>query len=157
VGGFGVRAVVVTRAGIGPIRLASMSEGTGSPPTEFETFYPRGHIFAAADDSGQAEAAVQALLAAGFADADLKILEPARVLQVASELEEHRGLLGHLASAFGDDHYFADQYVELAQSGHPLVAVRVPDQETASRAAAVLRAHGIHAGSYYGRWTITDL
>jgi hypothetical protein len=141
-----------------------MAEGTGSedqpagsPPTEFETFYPRGHIFAAADDHAQAEAAVKALQDAGYAPDDVQIFEPAYVIQVASELEGRRGLLGRLGLAFGDDQYFANQFLDLARQGHPLVAVNVPNQNDASRAAAVLRTQGIRAGSYYGRWTITDL
>jgi hypothetical protein len=140
--------------------LADMAEGTapeGGPPTEFETFYPKGHIFAAVEDRNQAEAAVKALAAAGFAEKDLQIFEPAHVLEVAAQLDHRRGLLGRLGLAFGDDNYFADQFVDLARQGHPLIAVNVPDQENASRAAAVLRANGVHAGSYYGRWTITDL
>ncbi len=144
--------------------LASMAEGTspeeqpaGSPPTEFETFYPKGHIFFAAEDHAQAEAAIKALQDAGFASKDVQIFEPDYVIRVASELEGRRGLLGRLGLAFGDDQYFADQFLDLARQGHPLVAVNVPNQEDASRAAAVLRTQGIHAGSYYGRWTITDL
>jgi hypothetical protein len=85
-------------------------------------------------------AAVHALQDARFAKKDLEIFEPAHVIPVASELEGRRGLLGRLGLAFGDDHYFADQFVELAQQGDPLLAVTVPEQEDARRAAPILRA-----------------
>jgi hypothetical protein len=129
----------------------------GSPPTEFETFYPKGHVIAMAEDRSQAEAVVQALKDVDFADADLIVLDPAHVVQVADELERRKGLLGRLGTIFGDDDYFADQFVESARNGHPMVAIRAPDQNDAKRAAGILRAHGIHTCSYYGRWTVTDL
>jgi hypothetical protein len=143
-----------------------MAEGRGShaehgptrpPPTEFETFYPKGDIVAATEDRPRAEAVVRALRDAGFPAGDLDIVDPAVVLQAAEELRHRRGLLGRLGAIFGDDGYFADQFEELARRGYPLVVVHAPEREDAKRAAAILRAHGVRAGSYYGRLTITDL
>jgi hypothetical protein len=127
------------------------------PPTEFDAFYPRGDIIAAAEDHTQAEAVVQALREAGFPDGDLEVLDAAFVLRSAEELHRRRGLLGRLGAIFGDDDYFAEQFVRLARTGRPIVVIHVPKRDDAKRAGAVLRAQGVKIASYYGRMAITDL
>jgi hypothetical protein len=127
------------------------------PPTEFDAFYPRGDIIAAAEDHTQAEAVVQALRGAGFPAGDIEVLDAAFVLRSAEELHRRRGLLGRLGAIFGDDEYFAEQFVRLARTGHPIVVIHVPKRDDAKRAGAVLRAHNVKIASYYGRMAITDL
>src|SRR5438105_7186397 len=91
-----------------------------SPPTEFEAFYPTGDIVAAAQDRNQAESVAQALTGLGLPATDMDILDPTFVIQAAEELKRRRGILGRLGALFGDDSYFAAQFVELARKGHPL-------------------------------------
>jgi uncharacterized protein YbjT (DUF2867 family) len=129
----------------------------GPPPTEFEAFHPTGDIVAAAQDRNQAESVVQALTSLGVPATDMDILDPAFVIQAAEELERRRGILGRLGALFGDDNYFAAQFVELALKGHPLLLIHVSDRETATRVGTTLKNHGVRIGSYYGRMTITDL
>jgi hypothetical protein len=129
----------------------------GPPPTEFGAFYPTGDIVAVAQDPGQAEAVVQTLRESGLAADDLDILEPAFVIRAAEELQRRRGFLGRLGAIFGDDDYFAEQFVDLARKGHPLLLIHVADRESAKRVGAILKKHGVRIGSYYGRMTITDL
>ena len=129
----------------------------GPPPTQLEAFYPTGDIVAATKDRTQAEAVVQALRGLGFTDDDLDILEPTFVIRAAEELERRRGMLGRLGAIFGDDAYFAEQFVELARKGYPILLIHVPDRENARRVGTVLKDHGVRIGSYYGRMTITDL
>jgi hypothetical protein len=128
-----------------------------APPTEFEAFYPTGDIVAAAQDRNQAESVVQALTALGLPAADMNVLDPRFVIDAAEELKRRRGILGRLGALFGDDNYFAAQFVELARKGHPLLLIHVTDRETATRVGAILKKHGVRIGSYYGRMTITDL
>ena len=87
----------------------------------------------------------------------MDILDPTFVIQAAEELKRRRGILGRLGALFGDDNYFAEQFVELARKGHPLLLIHVSDRETAKRVGAILKSHGVRVGSYYGRMTITDL
>ena len=129
----------------------------GPAPTEFEAFYPRGDIVAAAQDRSQAESVVHALTGLGLPATDMDILDPTFVIQAAEELKRRRGILGRLGALFGDDNYFAEQFVELARKGHPLLLIHVSDRETARRVGAILKNHGVRIGSYYGRMTITDL
>jgi hypothetical protein len=100
---------------------------------------------------------VQALTASGLPAADMDILDASFVIDAAEELKRRCGILGRLGALFGDDNYFAAQYVELARKGHPLLLIHVSDRETARRVGAILKDHCVRIGSYYGRMTITDL
>jgi len=138
-------------------RISGTHSPPEPPPTEFEAFYPTGDIVAAAHDRNQAESVVQALTASGLPAADMDIIDASFVNDTAEELKRRRGILGRLGALFGDDNYFAAQYVALARKGHPSLLIHVCDRETARRVGAILKDHGVRIGSYYGRMTITDL
>lgn len=112
---------------------------------------------AAVRDHATAQELVGALQASGFPETDMDILEPAFVQEAAATLARQRGLLTRLAGALGDEGYFADQFLELARQGHPIVLIHASDDETLRHARSVLGGHHVLKARHYGDLTITDL
>jgi uncharacterized protein (TIGR02271 family) len=96
-------------------------------------------IVAVYDNADQAEAAVKALRAGGFADADISVFDEDRLASAKKAVEE-AGLWSRL---FGDDEMYEHEaavYGQTVQKGGVVVSARVMDDEVA-HAIAILNLH----------------
>jgi hypothetical protein len=129
--------------------------------TEFGIFYPTGHVLAVFADPADADRAVGALLAAGFATRDLVVATGAEVLAYSRQLRADPGLLSRferlVADLFGGEATLADELVTLAERGHAFVAVHAPDGTATARAAEAARAHAPVVLRKFDALTFTDL
>jgi hypothetical protein len=127
------------------------------PPTSFGNFYPRGDIIAPVADFTTAENIAQDLRSGGFPDGDVDVLENAFTVRAADEVERRRGILGRLGAIFGDEHFFAEEFAELARTGHAFLIVHAPSADAILRAGTVLGAHGVRGAKHYGHFLVTDI
>lgn len=127
-------------------------------PARHHRGYPL-HKVVAAMEPGQVEGVTQALRDAGFAADAIEIVTS----EDMSEWEEPvggrgiRGLLTRFGLSAGGDFETLDQARQELAFGHSIIMVLVHGDEEQDRAHAILREHGGHAMSYFGRWTITTL
>lgn len=123
----------------------------------FGNVYPRDDIVAVIDDQAQAERAVQALKDAGVAANDVDLLDPSFILESNQDLARHRGPLGRLAAALGDEGGYMKLDLAEAEQGHWIAVVHAPRPADIERVRRVLAAHGARNMRHYGQTTMTDL
>jgi hypothetical protein len=111
--------------------------------TEFGIFYPTGYVLAVFADVANADAAIAALLHAGFAERDLVVATGPDVLAYSGELRSDHGLFSRferfIAGVYGDAPELADELVSKAQLGHTFVAVRATDDAATERVVQAVR------------------
>lgn len=117
---------------------------------------PEGKIFGAVDPAA-VETVTAALTAAGFPAAQIDVLTADDLDDVEKPLERPGlgGLVSRFLASMGDDldeHEKAHQ--ELA-AGYVLVGVTAASDDAVQRVRDILREHGAHGITHYGRWTIT--
>jgi len=122
-------------------------------PQSFGAFKPVGHVVVAMPDDERAAAAVRELRAAGFEADD--ILE----YSAAEEDDEMDRMLQHASdlAGFGYEVSLMRRYQELAKQGASWLIVFAPEDEQASRVAAVAKTHGALIAEKYHRLVIEDL
>ena len=129
--------------------------------TSFGIFYPTGYVLSVFPDKGQADRAVTALVAAGFANDDLVVATGAEVLVYSGELRGDLGLFSRferfVAGLFGDEATLADELVGLAERGHAFVAIHAPDDAATKRAAEAVREFEPVVLRKFDPMTYTDL
>ena len=123
-------------------------------------WYPRNYVVAAIDlPDGQA--AVNALLSAGFGSNAVRHEEGARVLQIKEAITVQRTPLRRAAvnvsAALIDEGLMGQQYFDEAEAGASLIAVLAPEPRLVSHAREILALHGARRIRFYGDKTITDL
>ena len=122
--------------------------------------FPYNSVVGIIDDRAQLEAAVQALLAAGFAEAEVRVLAGAAGVRQIDATGERKGLLARLfrlVDALGEEREHTARHVAALEAGHFVVTVDAPDDQAKGRARDALAAHGGHFISYYSRWATEDL
>ena len=121
--------------------------------------YPTNRIVGTAADARSAEAAIAALLQAGFGTDDIDILHGEEgmhrldpggaehgflaqfqrtLLRIAAPMEEHKHLAHH---------------VEDVKAGRFVIMVLAPRREQREVAAGILNKHGAEFVGFYGRWS----
>jgi uncharacterized protein (TIGR02271 family) len=90
-------------------------------------------VVAAYDTAAHAQSAVAALRAGGFADADISVIDQARVRSVVSDIDTRADAHGIWHSLFGHDvhEHEAEVYHRAVQMNGVVLAVRVLDREVA--------------------------
>jgi hypothetical protein len=120
---------------------------------------PRDCMVAVIDDVGQAWAAIQALCAAEFAEADVYLAQGHEIV-AHDEAWRGRGLLARLIAgigSLGDEGLIASEYVAEARRGHHVLIVHAPGDARMWHAWALLARYQAHTVHYFGRWVIRDL
>jgi hypothetical protein len=131
----------------------------GAPPDDSRLF-PYNSVVGILDDEARLEAALEALLAAGFAEAEVRVLAGAAGVRQIDAKGERKGLLARLfrlVDAMGEEREHTARHVAALEAGHFVVTVETPDDGAKARARDALAAHGGHFISYYSRWTTEDL
>ena len=127
------------------------------PPTHHE--FPAGTLVAVAWDDGVAVEIVECARSAGAADAHM--LENTEVLLEDAHRRVVQGHLSALIQGLGallsDQRPLQDRYLAHARAGHPMIVATAPDAATANRIWAVMRDHGAHDGTWFGRRVIHEM
>ena len=123
-------------------------------------WYPRDYLVAALD-AGDAEAAVEDLLSAGFGANAVHLHDSARVLQNAVTIRHQRSPLQRagaaLSGAVTDEGLLSQEYLDEATSGASLIPVRAPELPLAEEAHRILAARGARRMRFYGDRAIIAL
>jgi hypothetical protein len=129
--------------------------------TMFGIFYPTGYVLSVFPDVADADRAVDALLAAGFAAHDVVVATGPEVLVYSAEMRADPGLLSRferfVAGLYGGEATLADELVGLAEQGHTFVATYAPDHAATARAAEAVHGFKPVVMRKFDSLTFTDL
>jgi hypothetical protein len=123
------------------------------PPTSFGVFKPVGHTVIALRSAAEAQNAVMALLALGFADASVVRYSAAEMqAQVNAQLPAASPL-----AAFGQELGLAKAHLALAEAGCSFLVVHTPEDAQAEQVAALAHSVKAVAAQRYGLLVIEEL
>jgi hypothetical protein len=129
--------------------------------TCFGVFYPTGYVLSVFQSPADAEQAVVALHAAGFADDDMLVASGAELVEYSHELRGDSRLFVRLerflSQHYGDESGEEDDLVELAEQGSAFIAIYAPDDIATTRAAETARAFAPVVHRKFDGLTHTDL
>jgi hypothetical protein len=129
--------------------------------TSFGIFYPTGYVLSVFRRPADADLAVAALRAAGFADDDVVVSSGAEVVEYSHELRADSRLRirfeRFVSQRYGDEAIEEDDLVELAEEGSAFIATYCPDDAATSRAAETARAFAPLVHRKFDGLTHTDL
>lgn len=123
-------------------------------PRKHGVFYPTGYAVVAFQRADDAAAVRDALLAAGYADAEVGIAPGEEVARAAAAGLEGTGILPRL---FGGEVEFVEQHIALAREGHTFLIVRAASDAETERLMAVVRRYPYAVAHKYDRLTVTEL
>ncbi len=122
------------------------------PDHSFGLFYPRHYILIGLDNEGRAREVEKAFLDEGFAPEDVAfasgsfVTEKLESVKDAGLIERIKIGIAHIA---GTEQGYLDDDLKLARRGGAFVFVYAPDDDTATRAAKLIkRLHPMYARRY---------
>jgi uncharacterized membrane protein len=144
-----------------PGHALGAAEPEGVFNRSFGRWYPTDFVVALVDDPAQAERAAAALATAGFPQADIAYRESAQVLQQVEASRRQEGtvrrLVGSIQEHLATEGQMGRQFLEAAQRGNTIIAVRAETPERVAAAQQALRGQGARSLHHFGRWTVTNL
>lgn len=142
---------------------------TGAPdhhePTQLRgahqpVLYPTNHVLAVINDRERADAAVAALMSGGFMESEIHVGTGVAAADDVSASPGRTGVAG-LLIRFAERIGIADEeletkhrYEQAMRDNRFVVSVATPTEERKDRAAQVLREHGAHTVSFFGKHAI---
>ena len=119
--------------------------------------YPTNRVVCTIVDPKHAQAAIEALLQAGFARQDIDILHGEEDLHRPDPTgAEHRFLAQFqrtLIRTLSDEHKHLQHYVEDVRAGRCVIMVLAKEREKREAVADILGAYGAGSIEFYGRWS----
>jgi hypothetical protein len=133
------------------------SGGTAEPREGRFVSYPTKRVVGTIADATNAEAAVDALLQAGFEREAIEVLQGERGLHRLDPTGAEHGLLAHfqrrLIQFAGDlEELSLKRFAEDVRAGKLVVMVLAKKRQTRNMAADILNAHGAEYIGYFSRW-----
>ena len=123
------------------------------PPEAFGVFKPVGHVVMSFKSDSDLEAAMQALLARGFAASEFVRYSPAQMTaQVDLDLQHATPL-----ASLGQELNLVKAHRALAERGYGFLVVHAPDDLLRQRVAAIARLTHARTARSYGRFIIEEL
>jgi len=129
-------------------------ERSGTPPTQFGLFYPRGYVVVAFEDAGQAESARELLLMGGYDPEDVFLSDAATVFE---HTKNHLGSASSVAKALGPEYAAESRHQELAKEGHTFLLAYAPSELDTERLMNVVRRFRIKLAQKYDRFALREL
>jgi uncharacterized protein (TIGR02246 family) len=120
--------------------------------------YPVNRVVGTIADAEHVDAAVKALVAAGFERESIDVLHGEQDLSRLDPTGAEHGLLERLQRALiraggpAEEHKHLMHHVEDLRAGRFVIMVLAPERERRSIAADILEAHGAEFVGFYGRW-----
>ncbi len=123
--------------------------------------YPTDHVIGVIDDAAEAQAALAALLSAGFSEEALRLFhgpETADQLDFSGTAHGFLGRLIRLVQGYGDvEHDHFQRYGEALRAGHFLISVHVTERDRLEQVYEIVKAHKGRNIDFFGRWTVEEL
>jgi hypothetical protein len=123
--------------------------------------YPTNRVLGSLVDPKHAQAAIEALLRAGFARQDIDVLHGEEDLHRPDPTgAEHRFLAQFqrtLIRTLGDEHKHLQHYIEDVRAGRSVIMVLAKERDKREAAADILGSHGAGSIEFYGRWSWKSL
>jgi hypothetical protein len=122
--------------------------------------YPTNKLLGVVNTTEELQTTIAELNAAGFCEKEIDVLcgkEGAERLDVSGR---HHGLLARLyrfIGTLGDESKNLEEYEQELASGHFLLALHAADEDKRTRALEIIKSHGGHAVTFFGRWTAERL
>ena len=132
-------------------------------PTEAGAFltYPTNQLIGVMADAPHAQAAIEALHEAGFAEERVDVLcgpEGARRLDVSGKAHGVLARLYRFIEGFGDmEHHHLKRYEQELLAGHCMITVAARDHERREQARQIMKTHDGYFVNFYGRWHVEGL
>jgi tRNA A58 N-methylase Trm61 len=121
--------------------------------------YPIGHLIGVLRTEEEAEQAAQGLYAAGYTD--IEVLEGPGAEKMLESTEHAASPLARawkrLSIYLSDEEDALQEASDALNHGHAIVMVYASTKVQEDQAESILRAHGAHELTYFGRWSITEL
>jgi hypothetical protein len=136
------------------------SERRADTGSDGRPLFPYNSVVGIIDDPSELEAAVQHLIANGFAEADVNVLCGASGVGQIDAKGKRKGVLARLfriVDALGTEREHTTRHMQELESGHFVVVVNSPDETTKERARDGLAAYGADFINYYTRFTTETL
>jgi hypothetical protein len=119
--------------------------------------YPTNRVVGTLVDATHAQAAIEALLQAGFARQDIDILHGEEDLHRPDPTGTEPRFLAQfqrtLIRTIGDEYKHLRHYVEDVRAGRSVIMVLAKKRDKREAAADILGSHGAESIEYYGRWS----
>ena len=123
--------------------------------------YPTNRVVGTIGDPKQAQAAIEALLQAGFTRQDIDILHGEADLHRADRTGAEHTFLANvqrtLTRALGDEGKHLRHYIEDVRAGRSVIMVLAKKLDKREAAADILGTHGAEGIEFYGRWAWQSL
>lgn len=120
--------------------------------------YPTSHVVGTIADAKRADAAVEALVGAGFERPSLAVLHGEDGLRRLDPTGAQHGVLERLQRALirigarAEEYRHLMRHVDDVRAGRRVVMVPAPKTEARAVAADILNAYGAESVGFYGRW-----
>ena len=125
--------------------------------------YPTYNVVGVLDTSNQLAAAVTDLTSGGFLESEISVAHGSDAADRVDATTGRGGITGlaiRVAQSLGlqnEESEFKDHYEEAMRSGQFVIRVAAPSDERKDRATEILKQHGAHSVTYYGKYTIQKL
>jgi uncharacterized protein (TIGR02246 family) len=124
--------------------------------------YPTNRVVGTIGEAAKADAAIEALLRAGFARADIDILHGEEDIHRLDPTGVEHGYLAQfqrtLISSFDTEEYrHLTHHVEDVRAGRFVIMVLTRRRALRMVAADILHEHGAEFVGFYGRWAVAEL
>jgi hypothetical protein len=123
-------------------------------PEQFGIFYPRGYVVLAFHTEADAERVRQLLIDGGYDEADVRMMDTARVLEGSTQDLEN---LNPIIKALGSEPGATRSHMEGAAKGQSFLIVYAPSELDAERLMNVARRVGYASAQKYDRFSISRL
>jgi len=120
--------------------------------------YPTNRVVGTIADSGNARAAIEALLAGGIDERDIDILHGDQDLNRLDVTGEEHGFLARFqrtlirTAGSAEEYQHLIQHVDDVRSGRYVIMVLAREHGKRDRVAEILHAHHAQSVGFYGRW-----
>ncbi len=125
--------------------------------------YPTNRVVGTVADATNAQAAINALLQAGFDEHDIDILHGEAGAQRLDPAGVEHGFLARFQRTLirtagpAEEHTHLMRHVEDVEAGRFVIMVLAKQRERRTLAADILNAHGADFVGFYGRWSFEGL
>jgi len=125
--------------------------------------YPTNRVVGTVANAEHADAAVKALVEAGFDRQSIDVLHGEEDLNRLDATGAEHGVMGRLQRAVirtggpAEEYKHLMHHVEDVRAGRFVIMVLAPEREKRTIAADILEAHGAEFVGFYGRWVLQEL
>jgi hypothetical protein len=134
-------------------------EQTSNKGGEF-ILYPMNRVAGTIDDPAEAQAAVEALVEAGYKLEEIDVLYGEEGMRRLDPTGKEHGLLARFQRAvqqYNEERKYISHHEEDIRAGHFVIMVLAREPERRDTVKEILQSHGGHFIVFYGRWAIQSL